>query len=251
MRDFTLYQYTNLLKTFLGNGYTFQTFEQFIQSPSEKVVVLRHDVDLKAVNSLRTAEIEHQLGIAGSYYFRVIPQSNNPEVITKIVGLGHEIGYHYEDLSLFKGNFQLSIHHFEKQLNYFRCFYPVITICMHGSPLSKIDNRSLWDKYNYRDFGIIGEPYFDVDFNTVLYLTDTGRRWDGSRFSVRDKVNTHFTQRFKATDDIIAAITAKTLPSKIMVTVHPQRWTDNYVDWSKELLLQNLKNAVKSFLIKR
>ncbi|MDR3704401.1 MAG: hypothetical protein P4L28_00660 [Paludibacteraceae bacterium] len=249
MRDFTLPQYTKLLNTFLANGYTFQTFEQFIQSPAEKVIVLRHDVDLKAVNSLKTAEIEHQLGIAGSYYFRVIPQSNNPEVISKIVGLGHEIGYHYEDLSLFKGDFLLSIHHFEKQLNHFRCFYPVKTICMHGSPMSKIDNRSLWNKYNYRDFGIIGEPYFDVDFNAVLYLTDTGCRWDGARFSVRDKVNTPFAQTFRTTDDIIAAITAKALPSKIMVTVHPQRWTDNYVDWVKELLLQNLKNTVKSFLI--
>jgi hypothetical protein len=251
MRDFTLPQYTKLLKAFLSNGYTFQTFERFLQSPAEKVVVLRHDVDLKAVNSLRTAEIEHQLGIAGSYYFRVIPQSNNPEVISKIVELGHEIGYHYEDLSLFKGDFLLSIRHFEKQLNHFKCFYPVKTICMHGSPMSKIDNRSLWNKYNYWDFGIIGEPYFDVDFNQVLYLTDTGRRWDGSRFSVRDKVETPFSQSFRTTDDIIAAVTAKTLPLKIMITVHPQRWTDNYAEWVKELLMQNLKNRVKSFLIKR
>jgi len=59
---------------------------------------------------------------------------------------------------------------------------------MHGSPLSKWDNRDLWKRYNYRDFGIIGEPYFDVNFDKVLYLTDTGRRWDGEGVSVRDKV---------------------------------------------------------------
>jgi hypothetical protein len=35
--------------------------------------------------------------------------------------------------------------------------------------------------------GIIGEPYFDVDFSKMLYLTDTGRRWDGGIVSVRDK----------------------------------------------------------------
>ena len=39
-----------------------------------------------------------------------------------------------------------------------------------------------------RDFGIIAEPCFDIDFNDVFYLTDTGRRWDGSDVSVRDKV---------------------------------------------------------------
>ena len=59
---------------------------------------------------------------------------------------------------------------------------------MHGRPLSKYDNRLLWETYSYWDLGIIGEPYFDVDFSKVLYLTDTGRRWDGFDFSVRDKV---------------------------------------------------------------
>jgi len=72
-----------------------------------------------------------------------------------------------------------------------REFYPVKTICMHGSPLSKYDNKLLWDKYDYRDYGITAEPNFDVDFDEVLYLTDTGRRWDGDRVSVRDKVKGH------------------------------------------------------------
>ena len=77
---------------------------------------------------------------------------------------------------------------FESNLDYFRTFYPVKTICMHGSPASKWDNRDLWNNYSYRDFGIIAEPYFDLDFTNVLYLTDTGRKWNGERSSVRDKV---------------------------------------------------------------
>jgi hypothetical protein len=47
---------------------------------------------------------------------------------------------------------------------------------MHGSPRSKFDNKELWSKYNYRDLGIIGEPFFDIDFDDFFYLTDTGRR---------------------------------------------------------------------------
>jgi hypothetical protein len=84
--------------------------------------------------------------------------------------------------------FELAIDDFRLNLEKLRELYPVKTICMHGSPLSKYDNRLIWDKYDYRDYGIIGEPYFDVDFEEVLYLTDTGRRWDGDRVSVRDKV---------------------------------------------------------------
>ena len=76
--------------------------------------------------------------------------------------------------------FELAIDDFRLNLEKLRKFYPVKTICMHGSPLSKWDNRDLWKKYNYRDYGIIGEAYFDIDFGEVLYLTDTGRRWDDS-----------------------------------------------------------------------
>jgi hypothetical protein len=78
------------------------------------------------------------------------------------------------------------------------------------SPRSKYNNRDLWKRYDYRDFGIIGEPYFDVDFDKMFYLTDTGRRWDGWRVSVRDKVpqQAQWIKQglvFRSTDDIIAA----------------------------------------------
>lgn len=68
-----------------------------------------------------------------------------------------------------------------------RTLVPVSTIVMHGSPRSKHDSRDLWKHYDYRSLGIIGEPYFDIDFSKVFYITDTGRCWDGDRYSVRDK----------------------------------------------------------------
>jgi hypothetical protein len=62
---------------------------------------------------------------------------------------------------------------------------------MHGSPRSKYDSKDIWHKFSYCDLGIIGEPYFDTDFSQVFYLTDTGRRWDGYKVSVRDKIVGH------------------------------------------------------------
>ena len=59
---------------------------------------------------------------------------------------------------------------------------------MHGSPCSKSDCRDIWKKYDYKKPGIIAEPYFDINFDEVFYLTDTGRRWDGWKVSLRDKV---------------------------------------------------------------
>lgn len=80
-----------------------------------------------------------------------------------------------------------AIREFERNLEKLRKISPVKTICMYGSPLSKYDNKKLWEKYDYRDYGIIAESYFNIDFNEVFYLSDTGRRWGGDSVSVRDK----------------------------------------------------------------
>lgn len=270
LTDFTLYQYRHLLESLLQQGYQFLTFEQYCEQKSSphrpiasspdspKYILLRHDVDLKAANSLATAQIEHELGIRATYYFRVVPQSNQPDIIRAIVALDHEIGYHYEDMALMQGDTGKAYAHFQQQLTYFRQFYPVRTICMHGAPTSQWDGKELWKHYDYRDLGIIGEPYFDIDFSQMFYLTDTGRCWDGYKVSVRDKIPVYQDQWnaqglvYHATNDIIHAAEQGSLPPRIMITTHPQRWTDRPLAWLKELLVQNAKNIIKRlFLVKK
>ena len=54
----------------------------------------------------------------------------------------------------------------------------------------------------------------DTDFGTTLYLTDTGRRWDGYKVSVRDKIEGYQEEwnakgwSFHSTDDIINKLRA-------------------------------------------
>lgn len=249
--DFTVKKYKELLATLKSKEYTFQTFEEFLTSPADKSIILRHDVDLLPYNSLEFARLQADAGVKGVYYFRAVPQSWDEKVIKEIALLGHEIGYHYECLTTCKGNLSRGILDFEKNLKALRKLTPVSTICMHGSPLSKHDSKDLWKKYNYKKYDIIGEPYFDVNFNDVFYLTDTGRRWDGEKVSVRDRVNTSFRFSFSTTQQIIEALEKNTLPKKIMFTFHPQRWNDNFFKWSKELVLQNTKNMIKKvFFVK-
>lgn len=248
MKDFTVQKYICLLATLRSQNNIFQTFGAFLSSQRNSCIILRHDVDLKPQNSLRFAQIQAENNIQGTYYFRAIPQSWDESIICQIHELGHEIGYHYECLTTTKGNLEKGIKDFEKNLNNLRKLAPVNTICMHGSPMSKHDSKDLWKKYDYRDFGIIGEPYFDVDFKKVFYLTDTGRKWDGDKVSIRDRVDSGFDLSFHKTDEIIAAAKANELPNQIMFTFHPQRWTDNKVQWTKELLLQNAKNIVKRII---
>lgn len=245
MTDFTLTKYTGLLDTLIEKGYSFQTFEQFVNAPKERVVVLRHDVDARANNSLDFARIQAERGVVGTYYFRAIPQSWNEPMVREMVSLGHEIGYHYECLTTCGGFMEQALKNFALNLEEFRKVCSITTICMHGSPMSKYDSRDLWKNASYQDYGIIAEPYFDVDFDKVFYLTDTGRRWDGEKFSVRDKVKSEFNLQFRRTDEIIAACRNNALPQQIMFTFHPQRWTNSSLLWIIEYISQRSKNLIK------
>ena len=121
---------------------------------------------------------------------------------------------------------------------------------MHGSPMSKYDSKDLWISNDYADFGIIGEPYFDIDFNKEFYLTDTGRNWKNQKISVRDRVDTKYEFNISSSYQIINALKDGILPDQMMFIFHPQRWSDNPLFWTKELVYQNIKNQLKKFIVK-
>lgn len=254
--DFRIKQYKQLLRALQLQGYSFQTFAEFIQKPQLNAIVLRYDVDKLPVNSLRFARIQAEMGVKGSYYFRAVPQSWVDNIIKEIADLGHEVGYHYETMDTSKGNVDKAWDEFKHHLDKLRELVDVKTICMHGSPRSKFDNKAIWKKYDYRTLDIIGEPYYDVNFDKVFYLTDTGRRWDGWKTSVRDKVSQQekWVKQglvFHSTNDIIKAVEENSFPDQVMFTVHPQRWHDKRIPWFKELVMQNIKNQIKKILIIR
>ncbi len=248
--DFTVKKYIELIKALKVEGYVFKTYAEALESGFENTIVLRHDVDKLPNNSLLFATIQNKLDIKGSYYFRIVPESYDTNVIKDIANMHHEIGYHYEDLTLCNGNVENAYESFVSNLNNINSLAQVKTICMHGSPMSKWDSKDIWKEYSYKKLGIIGEPYFDTDFNNIFYITDTGRRWDGDKVSVRDKVNSNSfsSLSFSTTDEIISAINNGKFPKSAMFTFHPQRWTDNKLFWIKELVLQRIKNIVKRLL---
>ncbi|HPV15261.1 MAG TPA: hypothetical protein PL126_06390 [Candidatus Cloacimonadota bacterium] len=248
MRDFTLETYALLLDALIEAGYDFQTFRDYMLDPKQRVVILRHDVDKRPGNSLSFAKIEAERQLNASYYFRIVKESLEADKLLSIKGLGHEIGYHYEDMDTAKGVASLAIESFTQNLALIRKLAPIETICMHGSPLSKYDNKDLWKDYDYREYGIIGEPYFDLDYKEVFYVTDTGRKWNNADASIRDKVQSGFNIRIESSFHFIRLLKENKLPDKLMINTHPQRWDDNIVPWVRELVMQNVKNLAKRVL---
>jgi hypothetical protein len=295
--DFTLDLFRSFLTALLDAGYMMMPVSDWSSnnlSGCKSQLMLRHDVDRKPERSLATAGIEHSLGVRGTYYFRITPESYDVNIIREVASLGHEIGYHYEDCDLVnpmsktdQQKLEYDVERdlvtrafgsFKENLAKIREVVPIKTICMHGSPMSRYDSRLLWKYFDYGELGIETEPYFDLSLDDMLYLTDTGRRWNGSSVSVRDRIyvrdDTYYEGwvrrpvagsamkmtvqgmqfqkrfRFRRSADILSSVRSGDLPGKLFLTFHPQRWSDSLPVWIAELASQNLKNTVKYIINK-
>jgi hypothetical protein len=116
----------------------------------------------------------------------------------------------------------------------------------------------------------------------MLYLTDTGGRWDGDKFNVRDKPvacdktgavvdygnwksiptfgslmnpspeTAKLRSRYKihSTKEIILLTVLQSLPDKMIFNTHPERWHTSLTPWLIEVVIQHIKNFVKLLIIR-
>ena len=250
--DFTLSRYKDLCLALLDSSYTPLTVYSYLEGQKKnnnsKFIVLRHDIDRKCGNALRMAELEHELGIPSTYYFR-FPYTFKPDIIRKIQALEHEVGYHYEVLSKAKGDYEKAVELFEQELNEFRKIVDVKTICMHGSPLSKYDNRDLWKRYDFKEFGIVGEAYLSI--KDVNYFSDTGRSWNWKnkmRDFMIDNNNDKDLIGVNTTDELIRLIKSERV-NRLYILAHPERWASNKSEWSFNYMKDSMFNVGKKVLV--
>lgn len=250
--DFTIDKYRELLLALQGSGYELMRYDEFCGGKRvEKMIVMRHDVDRSVKRARRLARVENEMGVKASYYFR---EKFIGDDVVCIVSLGHEVGYHYEELVTEKGDVERAYVRFMRNVCALRELVDVKTITMHGSPISRFDSKDIWRVYDYKKLGLIGESQIDVDWNEIFYLTDTGRSWNG--VSRRDKVAERALVWktkgwvYEKTDDVIRALKEGSFPNRVMMTTHPQRWADGWGEWLKELVMQRVKNWVKMVLLK-
>lgn len=243
MLDFTLRKHIELCLFLKTSRYQFLTVQKYIEKSqkkklfSKKYVIIRHDVDRWIKNAHIMAEAEEKIGVNSTYYFRY-PGTFSPKIIKQISDLGHEVGYHYEVLSKNNGDEIDAIKQFQEEIEIFRTYVPIKTICMHGNPLSRYDNRTIWNKYRYEDYALLGEAYLSLPGNN--YFTDTGRTWSGER-AIYDKMNDEqLNTKIKSTDDLISWI-SNTSPSHLYLTIHPERWAPNpwryLISWNVDIVV--------------
>lgn len=250
--------------------FTIEKYKELLEAlKNHKSHSLRHDVDLRPEFSLRVAQVEAEMGFRTTYYFRYMHFSSHAETIKAIVALGHEAGFHYECLTTTKGDIAAAYKLFVEELEELRRLVPVHTACAHGSPKSPYNSQDLFEPksqkveeskspYDIHALGIDYEPMLDTDFSNTLYLTDTGRRWDGYKVSVRDKVPRYQEQWtkeglvFHTTNDIIRALRNPEHPihkHDLLINTHPQRWMPFGAQWVAEAAAQWWKNQAKRIIV--
>ncbi|WMW23249.1 hypothetical protein RE476_05310 [Methanolobus mangrovi] len=255
MRDFTLSKYRELIEAILLTNYDTTPIHDYLTSPMGKCIIMRHDVDRAVERNLAMARLEAEFGIRSTYYFRHVRDVFIPAAIREVAELGHEVGFHYEVMDKAKGDVRLALEIFKEELEDLRQYADVTTACMHGNPLASWSNRDMWKDHDFRDFGIIGEPYFSIDYSKVLYLTDTGRTWADRNIRVKDVLESpdnglsvRYGKTIKSTNDVISLISKEEV-DQICILAHPNRWCDRMLGWTKELVMQNVKNVGKAGII--
>lgn len=97
-------EYRAFLEDALRAGYRIRSVEWMwthIRSgtlePDGRYLMLRHDVDTDPKTVAAMWEVERDLGIVGSYYFRL--STLDPRIMEAIAAGGSEVSYHYEELA--------------------------------------------------------------------------------------------------------------------------------------------------------
>ncbi len=252
--DFTLAKYEELMRCLLDSGYAVRSVAEYLacagaRSPTD--VVLRHDVDRFVGRALAMARLEHRMGVHSTYYFRTTRRVFKPDAIAEIACMGHEVGYHYEVLDKTRGDQAAASALFAMELAAFRQMAEVKTCAMHGNPLTRWDNRDLWEKCSWKDFGLLGEAY--LSFHDVVYLSDTGRTWS-PRNKVKDWMpggdgRVAAQPDVRSTDDLIRWLGSGDR-GPVYLTAHPERWQDGPAQWMASATMDLGVNVVKRVLLR-
>jgi hypothetical protein len=237
--DFTLKKYGKLIENIGPGDWTLKNYLK-----NNSAFIIRHDVDRMPIQALKMAEVENKFGIKSSYYFRVRPKLFNEDLIDQIYKLGHEIGYHYEIMDKAKGNLSIAQKIFKTELAFFSR-WKSDTVAMHGNPLTKYNNLDFWKHKSLETYNLLGEAYLSIDFNKVVYYTDTGRGWNKT-ISFKDKGNKHL-HKICNTDHLIEIISKNEKFNYIMT--HPCYWSDDGLSWTRIKVIECLKNIIKHLII--
>lgn len=225
---FTHAAYADLVDALDDGGYETLTVREYLSAGRlpERFVVLRHDVDRKPRRAETMARLEADLGVSSSYYFH--PSAFRETRAERIAGLGHEVGYHYDDVATARGDLRTARALFANNLRVFRRACDVDTVSPHAAALAPHDNTSLWERGpSFEELDLLGDADRSVDYVDLTFLSDAGRTF---RERPADRARSLGERDQTATADTVDGLAAQFREGDIeraCLLTHPRRWTNS------------------------
>ena len=182
IRDFTYNSYIELLNLIIDNGYSVSNYHTHtvIKNPC----IIRHDIDCDIEKAAKLAEIESQFSrteIHSTYFvllksnlYNIIEKSNIRN-LKKIIGLGHEIGLHFDETQYYDDissvNSDKMIEYIQNEINIMQNIIesPITSVSMHIPSKSTLES-------DLKIPGIVNS-YSRLFFSEFKYLSDSLHNW--------------------------------------------------------------------------
>ncbi len=253
---FTFDSYRRLLDLIADCGYAIYGIEQILAArrdgdlPQGNYIAIRHDVDYFPNRAIAMAKIEAE---------------------RKIAGLGHQVGYHYEevDTSQKAAGDRIGRDAVEffigSLLEIDKLGFPIRSVCAHGNPLTDVDNRQVVHLLRDQDYlnqlalaydkseisekisdRLVGDASIDItgdDFD--LYIPDTGRF--NPKYNLKDHIDNCAIAGLSNLDDLRKILTDESYP-RVYMNMHPDRWSGDIATWLFDFAFDTAKNTLKRFL---
>jgi len=221
---FSLNEYVTLLEELKSAGYRFDLMSHMREAdPAAMVAYMRHDVDLHIRGIEKMAVLEAACNVRATYYIPLTLHFNplypeNRCILKQIVGLGHEIGLHY-DMKTYPLDPHEARCHLDWEVGILSKVVGqlVSTICMHQPHEGQPDPFQEIDDYVH--------PHDPRYQEGLLYVSDSCRAWR---------------------DESLLTCFGPNPPRRLLLSIHPELWLDGTVSDRMQYLDQVLmENGVR------
>jgi len=171
--NFTTSGYVKVLESALKQNYKFCSFEDINNfQKSEKICLLRHDIDVSLELAYQMALVEKELEIKSTYFLMLrspvynLFARHNQSFVEKIIDMGHHIALHYDEAFYPKHQKKLEdlVQTEAQVIETMFGIDSVKTISFHQPSKAIIDNEiklinyiNTYDKQMFKDFHYISD----------------------------------------------------------------------------------------------
>lgn len=177
--SFKLGHYQEVLSEFISKDFvsiTLQDFfsPDFVMNKAHKYLIVRHDIDHDMSLLENMVDIETNLGIRSSNFFRLRAKNYNLlsrgsiDIVKRVLDMKHSVGFHYENIDLEDNKIKTILTLLRKEFgdNVFR------TVSPHEPTRTGMKTGFSWKKV-----GVLGDAYDKDLMEKFKYISDSSCRW--------------------------------------------------------------------------